>query len=299
MSSLRDGRDRRAGGRGDAAMRQAAATLAPVALPDWGLAGPPCRFLTGTRFAHQTVFCARSFEWACETHVRLEIFDDGTLEPDQIAMIHRALPHARIADRAATEARLDRVLPTSQFPVLRGMRSAHPLMRKILDLHTGFDGWSLQLDSDMLFFGSPQILRDWLRQPAGEFFMQQHGDALVDRREQLSRDFGIALVPGVNTGIVAIDDRGLDWPLLESAASRLSETGRAHRWAEQTLMAYELSRRGATPLPQDVYVLCNSAHDLAADPPVLRHYVNKSKWLYTAHEWRLWVEHSRAGRPQP
>jgi hypothetical protein len=290
---LQDRRDEADGKRGDEAMRAAAAALPPVSLPDWGLAGPPCRFLTGARFIHQTIFCARSFEWACGTHVRLEIFSDGTPAPAHTAMLRRALPHAALIEDTATAVRLDRVLPANRFPVLRRLRASQPLMRKLLDLHAGFDGPSLYLDSDMLFFGPPVVLRNWLRAPAGELFMPQHGDALVNNRAQLERVFGQPLLPGVNTGILAVDDRGFDWPALENAAAMLTDVERAHPWAEQTLFAWHLSRRHATPLSLENYFLCHNRQDLGPNPPPLRHYVHKSKALYAAREWRLWLERSR------
>jgi len=299
LTWLRDRRDTAEGRRGTAAMRAAAAALSPVALPEWGLRGPPCRFLTGARFFHQTIFCARSFEWACGTHVPLEIFTDGTLGPAEAAALRRALPRASIADEAATLARLDRVLPAAHFPVLRAMRAGQPLMRKLLDAHAGLAGPALYLDSDMLFFGTPNVLRDWLRNPDGEFFMQQQGDALVSPRDELEPVLGQALLPGVNSGIVAVQNDGFDWPALEVAAARLTGSQRNHLWAEQTLFAWHLSRRHATPLSTSDYCLCFDRHDVARDRPVLRHYVHKAKALYAAREWRLWLELSRqppAGR---
>jgi hypothetical protein len=294
---VQDRYDGFAGRRGEKAMRAAARALPPVVLPNWGLAGPPCRFLTGARFIHQTIFCARSFEWACGTHARVEIFNDGTLSADDTIALKRALPHAAVIDEAATVVRLDRVLPVKHFPTLRGMRASQPLMRKLLDLHAGFTGPSLYLDSDMLFFGPPVALRDWLAAPTRELFMQQHGDALVSDRHQLGSKLGQELLSGVNSGILAIDDGAFDWPALEQAAAQMRETERAHKWAEQTLFAWHLSRRRATPLSRTDYFLCHSRADLDADPPPLRHYVHKSKALYAAREWRLWLDRSRKNHP--
>jgi hypothetical protein len=294
---LQDRRDLAAGRRGEIAMRSAAAALTPAKLPDWGLTGPACRFLTGARFVHQTIFCARSFEWACDTHVRLEIFDDGTLGPADLAALHRALPHAGIIRESAAVARLDRVLSEQRFPVLRHMRAGQPLMRKLLDLHAGLAGPALYLDSDMLFFGRPAVLRDWLKTPHGDLFMQQHGDALVGDRAELARTFGIPLLEGVNSGIIAVDGRDFDWPGLEAAATLLTATQRSHKWAEQTLFAWLLSRRQATPLSRADYFLCHQRADLGPTPPPLRHYVHKSKVNYVAGEWRRWLELSRTASP--
>lgn len=290
---LQDRRDAAAGRRGTRAMCTAATALPRTELPAWGLAGPPCRFLTGARFIHQTIFCARSFEWACGTHVRLEIFGDGTLTPAHVAALRHALPQATVADERETQTRLDQALPQERFSVLRNLRERQPLMRKLLDLHAGLAGPSLYLDSDMLFFRPPVGLREWLRAPIGECFMQQAGDALVAPRDQLEALFGHALLPGVNSGILALDDGGFDWPALEAAAACLTESVRVHQWTEQTLFAVHLSRRRAGPLSPVDYVLCNSREDFGPVLPPLRHYVHKAKSLYAANEWRVWLERSR------
>ena len=270
-------------------MRKAAARIPPATLADWGLAGPPVRFLTGARFVHQTIFCARSFEWACGTHTRIEIFSDGTLGPDECVLLKRALPHAMIADDTATSQRLDTVLPTASFPLLREMRETQPLMCKLLDLHAGLSGPALYLDSDMLFFAAPATLRDWLRVQRGEWFMEQSGDALVGERVELGNRLGLNLAAGVNSGILALEDSAFDWPALERTAATFTPAERAHKWAEQTLFAVHVSRRFARALSRLDYVLCHGREDFADPAPALRHYVHKAKSIYAAREWRHWL----------
>jgi hypothetical protein len=289
-----DRRDAAAGWHGDLAMQVAASELPPADLPTADPASPVCRFLTGVRFFHQTIFCARSFEWACGRHVRLEIHGDGTLDDALATLFRRALPHVTIVTAADTEARLDRVLPASQFPLLRTLRHQHPLMRKLVDLHAGATGASLYLDSDMLFFRPPAVLRDWLARPTGEWFMHQAEDALVGDRAQLERTLGNPLATGANSGILALQEDGFDWPALEAVAGRLSAAARHHPWLEQTLFAWHLGRRRAQPLPDNDYCLCYGRESFGGATPVLRHYVHKAKALYAAREWRLWLERSRA-----
>lgn len=281
--------------RRDRAMRAAAARLQPLQLPPPDRTRPPCRFLTGERFAHQTVFCARSFEWACGTHVLIEIFSDGTLRSEHDALIHRVLPHAVVHADEATAARLERQLPPDRFPRLRAMRDHCPLMRKVLDLHVGFRGPSLSLDSDMLFFRLPGALLDWMVDPRENLYMHQEGDALVGDRASLGQALGVALFPGVNSGIVALNDAAIDWDDLERAAAALTGEQRRHLWAEQTLLAYQVSRQGARPLARTDYRLCHSRADLTGALPVLRHYVHKAKDCYLADEWSRWLRVSSAG----
>ena len=293
-----DRRDQAAGRRGEAAMRPAAATLPPLKLPDRGLAGPPCRFLTGAALIHQTIFCARSFEWACGSQLRLEVFSDGTLDCTAFAQLRRALPHAILVDPAAVEARLDKSLPMDRFPLLRQMRDSDPRMRKLLDLHAGLEGPSLYLDSDMLFFSEPRTLRDWLHRSDGELYMHQNGDALVGERTNLARTFGFEILEGVNSGIVAVRDEAFDWSGLERTAGRMTAEELRHPWAEQTLFACHLSQQGARPLSSTDYAICHGWESLGSCPPSLRHYVNKAKTRYLAVEWRRWLEHSGITPPR-
>ncbi|MCC6414402.1 MAG: hypothetical protein IT582_00620 [Opitutaceae bacterium] len=289
-----DRRDAMAGRRGETEMRTAVMSLKPLALARWGLEAPPVRFLTGARFVHQTLFCAQSFAWACGSHFRLEVYDDGTLTPENISALQTALPGAIIPAADEVTARLDAVLPVDRYPHLRRMRETHPLMRKLLDLHAGKSGPSLYLDSDMLFFARPPLLCDWMRKPEGEFHMRQSGDALVANRAELAARFGLTLAEGVNSGILALDDDGFDWPLLERAAAAMTVDERAHKWAEQTLFAVRVSHRHSQSLPSSDYQLCHGREDFGGATPPLRHYLHKSKSIYTAREWRLWQNRAAA-----
>lgn len=276
--------------RRDARMRRAAAALAPRPAGAPATSAPPVRFLTGARFAHQTAFCARSLERAAGRAFRFEFFDDGSLAGEPAARLLRAFPSARVVTAAESDADLDRHLPAARFPALRFARSRSPLMRKLLDLRAGRSGPSLYLDSDMLFFSRPRALLAWLDAPSAPLFMQEaKGSAYVDSRETLERDLGRPLPAGVNSGIVALDDGAIDWPALERAAATLGENRLAHKWAEQTLFAWLLSGLSGLPLDPALYRVCSSRADLAGEPPVLRHYVHKSKMPYLAGEWRTFA----------
>ncbi len=274
-----------------------AAARQPSARPagEWGLAAPPCRFLTGAAVVHQTIFCVRSFEWACGTRLRVELYGDGTLGEAETRTLLVSLPGAVAIAPATVEARLDRSLPSARYPTLRQMRTADPRMRKLLDLHAGLEGPSLYLDSDMLFFAEPRLLIDWLRNPSDEWVMAQAGDAMAGARPDLEAIAARPLLGGVNSGILALFDEHIDWLALERFAAALPPEQRVHPWAEQTLFALHLSRRGARPLPRSAFALCHGREDLCGEPPPLRHYVHKAKALYTAREWRRWLE--RSDRP--
>ena len=283
---LEDAVDRALYERRDARMRRAAAALTPIDLPV-AVDLPPVRFLTGARFAHQTAFCAYSLCRTAGFTPRLEFFDDGSLSPAQARLLGGLFPGSRVIPSAESFHALEQHLPASRFPSLRFARERSPFMRKLLDMRAGHRGPSLYLDSDMLFFSRPVELIAWLRSPCGERFMAEPGaGGYVDTPEILARDLGRTLTPGVNAGILALDDDDIDWPAFERTAAALGETRLSHLWAEQTLSAWFLSRPSAQALDAAAYRVCFSRRDLAGPDPVLRHYVHKSKAPYVSGEWR-------------
>jgi hypothetical protein len=274
----------------DARMARAAARLEKPARLAAAPAGtwPVCRYLTGTRFWHQTVFCARSLEIACDSALRFEFFDDGSLTPRQSAVLRRLFPHARVIDAPAAAAQAERLLPRARFPLLQAARAAHPLMRKLVDLHLGADGPTLCLDSDMLFFGPATELRRWLESPDDAWFLPDVLESYVLPGVQLAGLTGRPLRPLVNTGIVAGDDRKIDWAFLEECIGRLEPELRVHRLLEQSLTAFHLARIEARPLPADRYRVLISP--IAEPPPgVLLHYCWNSNPGYRCTEWRRFL----------
>ncbi|HTJ78569.1 MAG TPA: hypothetical protein VL357_06195 [Rariglobus sp.] len=281
-------------------MRVHATRLPTLVLPEWGLDLPPVRFLTGARFAHQTAYCAQSLLWSCETRLRCEFFDDGSLRPVDTENLLRLFPKSRVITAGESEARLDLQLPRTTFPLLRAMRDRSPLMRKLLDLRAGLSGPNLYLDSDMLFFSQPTRLLAWLRNPKGELYMNEPGHdgayvaapGLIENQLELPHSLPL----GVNTGIVAMDDSSLDWRDMERCAGLFTEEQRFHPWAEQTLTACHFSRSKAAALSAIDYRVCASRSDIVNPPPMLRHYVYKSKMPYLQNEWLKWEVISRKSR---
>jgi hypothetical protein len=272
--------------RRDTRMREAAAALSPPAFPT-AADLPPVRFLTGERFAHQTAFCARSLCITAGFVPTIQFFDDGSLLPEQAERLGNLFPGSSIIPATESFAALERHLPASRFPSLRFAREHSPLMRKLLDMRAGRAGPSLYLDSDMLFFAPPSELIAWLRSPHGELFMNETGPgAYVDAPETLARELGRNLPPGVNTGILALDDSDLDWAALEHTAASLGKNRLVHKWAEQTLFAWFFTRPSAHALDPSAYRVCQSRTALTGPLPTMRHYVYKSKMPYLAGEWR-------------
>ena len=114
--------------------------------------------MTGAKYWYQTVFCHASLQAHAPSRITPVLYDDGTLTVEYRDRVRRVIPWARVITLGDIEARLDDALPWDLYPTLRQRRIEQPLIRKVLDLHTGVPGWKMLLDSDMLFFERP----DWL-----------------------------------------------------------------------------------------------------------------------------------------
>jgi hypothetical protein len=108
--------------------------------------------LTGNKFWYQTAFCLWSLAKTSGREVRAVVHDDGSLRREQAEQMQRVFPGTRVEWIDEAEAKLNRLLPESSYPVLRRRRRELPLMKKILDVHAGGTGWNLFMDADLLFF---------------------------------------------------------------------------------------------------------------------------------------------------
>jgi hypothetical protein len=156
--------------RGQQHMEAAVSQLQPFAIQP-NRPSADIYFMTGSKYWYQTCFCAHSMQQHSPVNLRPVIYDDGSLQTGQKAEILRIFPLGKIVGLDAIETRLDQVLPKAEFPYLRSHRLRQPLIRKLIDFHAGESGWKLFLDSDMLFFRTPQFLLDWLAAPQAPCYM--------------------------------------------------------------------------------------------------------------------------------
>ncbi|MDX1530636.1 MAG: hypothetical protein R3362_03845, partial [Rhodothermales bacterium] len=106
---------------GQHAMAEAAAALPPLSRRPGGPAYD-LAFLTGANWWYQTLFCFYSIQLHADVPLRPLLYDDGTLHPEHVALVRRAVPWAVVVSRDEVEARLDRELPEAAYPTLRARR---------------------------------------------------------------------------------------------------------------------------------------------------------------------------------
>ena len=275
----------RATERGRLEMEEAAARLPP--LPEF--AGAPhvtLHVLTGKRFWFQTAFCLSSFANHAQVGLDVEIFDDGTIDPELRRRIEAFSPRARLHAQPEIVARLQEHLPESKFPALRERWRNYPNIRKLIDPHLGYSGWKLVIDSDLLFFRRPDFLLDWLRAPNRPLHAVDCEESYGYPRKLLEDLAGARLPALVNVGLTGLRSEDLDWHELERWCRKLTVDRHASYYLEQALVAMLAARQPCTIAPAADYLTWPHPPEATECRAVMHHYVAGSKRWYFQHNWR-------------
>jgi hypothetical protein len=276
--------ERRSTERGRAAMEHAAATL-PL-LPDFEGAPVPVHLLTGSRFWYQTAFCLWSLSRTAERPLQPSIYDDGTLGSAMRDHLLRLFPATRFVEQPETRARLDAVLPTERFPVLRDRWIHYPHIRKIIDPHVGQEGWKLVLDSDLLFFRRPEALLAQVDRPGDSLHAVDCATSYGYSRALMDRLAGRPVAEKVNVGLTGLQGSAIDWVQLEAWARELIAQEGMSYYLEQALVALHVAGRACAVLPANDYLTFPLPPEAQGCGAVMHHYVASSKRWYFQQNWR-------------
>ncbi len=275
--------------RGEGEMRVAAANLPPL---ENNIANSPAtfdiHFLSGDKFWHLTVFCAYSMHLACPgIRVRPVVYDDGALTEYGINNIKRIFPHAQIVTQAEIMSEIDDYLPESRFPTLRRLRYEYFFIRKLTDIHARRAGWKLYLDSDMLFFRSPDELIDWWRAPTKFIHMQDarrcygYSDSLMEKLAA-----GKQLPDMLNAGLYAVEREAIDWDKIEDNSKRLLEAEGLQFFFDQAVTALLMADHNGDVVAAEDYLIFPSREEVERPTAVMHHYTAESKVWYFRYGWR-------------
>lgn len=270
--------------RGRAAMEAFAHRLpVPAAAP-----GKPLELhlLTGRRFWYQTAFCLWTFARHAGRPLAPVIYDDGTLSDEFRSPLHRLFPAMRFVSQNETVARLDTHLPAARYPVLRERWLNYPNIRKLTDPHAGNSGWKLVLDSDLLFFGKPKLLIDWLDQPDAPFHAIDCETSYGYSRPLMNELAGRPVADLVNVGLTGLSGSEIDWDRLEHWCATLITRERTSYYLEQALIAMLVAGRDCTVAPAEDYITLPRPPEADACRAIMHHYVANSKRSYFQHNWR-------------
>lgn len=258
-------------------------------LPSPGAAIGPAlevHLLTGRRFWHQTAFCLWSFARHTGRVLRPVIYDDGTLTDEFRAPLARIFPRVRFVGQTDTFAQLDAHLPLSRFPMLRERWGNYPNIRKLIDPHVGRTGWKLVLDSDLLFFRTPNLLVDWLDAPGRPLHAVDCETSYGYSPALMGELAGAPIADRVNVGLTGLNGAELDWEKLEHWCRVLLEREGVSYYLEQALIAMLVAGRSCAVAPAGDYITRPSSTEADACTAVMHHYVATSKRWYFQSNWR-------------
>jgi hypothetical protein len=244
----------------------------------------PVYFMSGQEHWAMTAFCAFSLAVSSKTNFLPVIMNDGSLDVEKGEELRRILPGVRFLDSGECSERVHANLDERRFPALHSMRHELPLMRKLMDLHAGQKGWKLFLDSDILFFGEPKWMAEWLRAPFQPVFMRDFQNSYGYPLPVLEEILGQSMPEMVNTGLCGLCSEAIDWEQLEQWAAKLRAAAGINHFSEQCLTAMLLRRIGGVAAPRD-YLIWPSAEESKQPSAVMHHYVAESRAWYHIFGW--------------
>lgn len=235
------------------------------------------------RDALLAVCSAKSLNLAMGEALPWVFHDDGSMTPEDDALIQRQFPGCRLVKRREADLFFENARTAhSQF---HEMRQKHVLLLKLSDLGAFASRERiLYVDSDILFFEKPAFLAEKLRDPAsGSFFNRDIDTAYIASPQVLKELTGIEPPPRINSGLSILNRADLT---VEKVAALLSQLDVRKRtdWShynhliEQTVVALLTcsSPAGARLLPE--------SYDVCFDRPIAgavsRHYVGVIRHLF-------------------
>jgi hypothetical protein len=242
--------------------------------------------LTGRKFWYQTAFCLWSLAQASGREVVPHIYDDGSLKAEQADYFRQTFPRAKVFESRETVDRLDEYLPSSRFPRLRERWLHYPNIRKLTDPHAGQTDWKLVIDSDLLFFHSPDMLCRWADAPDRPLHAVDSETAYGYPLEEMGELAGHPVVERLNVGLCGLKSDVIDWERLEYWCDRLIEKHGTHYYLEQALVAMLTAGQQCAVLPPEDYVTLPREPEVSRCEAVMHHYVASSKPWYFRTNWR-------------
>ncbi|RRJ96672.1 hypothetical protein Ga0100231_023045 [Opitutaceae bacterium TAV4] len=274
------------GWRGRSQLQRALPGLQFPEPPSTGNAPPlALHALIGARYIAEACLLTHSLAHASGRHVAPKFYDDGTLTPDDCALLRSKLPRATFFLHQEIEQRLAERLPETRFPCLRWLRPAYPHIRKLTDIHLFPDEWKLVSDADILFFRRPGILLDNIESRRA-CHMVDIAPAYGVPQTALETLAGRPVYPKVNVGLCHLPSSSIDWEFVEHCAATLLATHGFSYYLEQALTAILLARLDATPLPAGDYVVYPDAVTARRADTAAMHYVDDSRAFYYDFAWR-------------
>jgi hypothetical protein len=242
--------------------------------------------LVGTRFWFMAAYALVSLQQQVDRAVHVHLYDDGTLEVKQREKLEMLAGKVTFYDRSGIEARIDRFLPESKFPFIRERLRNYPNLKKLTDPHIGSIGAKLVMDADVLFFGKPVELLEWVDKPESILCATDVTESYGYSRALMEKLAGAPIPARINVGITGLQSEQLEWDRIEDWCRELITREKTNYYLEQTLVAMLCASRLFTQLDLARYITGPSDEQVMAGQGVMQHYVDLSKKEYFRSAWR-------------
>lgn len=271
----------------DSRMRAAARRLPPLPVP----AGHhhAAHYLTGRTFWQLSAIAAYSLQQHTGGRIQPVFHSDGRLDGPTITQLRAIFPAAAFVTDEQQAQLLDRFVPAGRHPTLRRLWQDFVLIRKLLSVHPGREGWNLFFDSDTVFLRRPDFLLQWYDRPTRPVCMADLMDCYGYDRVRLERLAGQPLPPKVNTGLIGLHSPSLDLERLEYFAREMTASQGLDHFLEQAMTAMLLAGMPFDYAPPADYFIPLDLPSVLGRRGVFQHLAGPSrKWFYR-HAWRLVV----------
>lgn len=250
----------------------------PLRLPHQSENSVSIHVLTSTRDWMMAIWMLRSF--FIHYPVRLPVFlhDDGTLTQLDRRKICEALPGVVIIDRHEMRVQAERKL--AGWPKCLELRHKNWMTLKL------FDPWLccnsdavLLFDSDLLFFGYPADVHDWVCGP--KLVNRWNRDVATYytlSTTEIMEATGIAMTDQINCGLGLVTRESIDFGFVEELL-RISAINSVPWLVEQTIYAILSSRFGVSLLPKE-YLIDTDPRGALNESLICKHYVGCVRALF-------------------
>jgi hypothetical protein len=231
--------------------------------------------LAGRKHSALAALALLSLQQSAQRPVHPVVHDDGTLTVAHRDQLKRFFPSTHFVSTDETCVALDHVIPERSFPVLRGLRKGYMHLRKLTDIHASGRGWTLVMDSDVIFYRRPEEL---LHAVDGcEWGHMVDCQTSYGCDVSLLRDLsGLNVHSRLNAGLLNIKSSDVDWEFLEYAAGAILAKAGFSYYLEQALLAVLMAKHGARAFDAGQYLVNPTETQSREQREVAHHYVDRS-----------------------
>jgi hypothetical protein len=247
-----------------------------------------------------------------EQNVAVYVHDDGSLTPEDVALIREHLPGVLVVDRATADRTFEERVSD---PLLVKVRRSYTSYLKLFDPTLMSTRKRIFIvDTDTIFLRPPRAVMEWVLRGGAPWYHRVHpgrmhkksapsGPPKVDglhvqasvtrELDDINRELGTAYQyhPGFNSGFIGYERGTVTFDELGRLFSVLHRrfADKIFRWgAEQTVHGMVLCAKGATALPLDEYFVFTQNNLALADAATFIHFIGENRFYAMKYPRLAW-----------